>query len=228
MGKFLKLIAILLVATQLNGATAEASTPNNVLPDFRVIETGDPNVTVTDVALTKEQTINRISELEQISYLDAAKKLYESDNEVGSTAFASMKEIINPLAAPTYTSRELKSIHDFGGNRKVEAGAVYRIEWYGSFGSIHSILSKWTTAYSGDHKFTELYNNAGISSNGNEISLNTRGTAEIEVTNGTSTEVTAGLEGNGFAIGNVVGTTKYYRKTVTWNGTAKVHPTYPY
>lgn len=116
------------------------------------------------ISLTIEEPIKFVSEvIEEEVTLEEVRTRLASDESIEDG----------------YSYHEMLSIQDFGNERKVEAGVLYRKEV--ATGKIDLILETWTQPHGNqEFIFLEAYHTATINESQNTIRLHTRGTVEVK------------------------------------------------
>ncbi len=175
-----------------------------VFTNLTLAETTSDNVMVR--TLTREQAIQRISEIRNISIKEASIKLNEIDQQSKKSTTYSQTNI-TPYAINSY--QEYYSQKDLGMGFKVEVGALCGMASGGGYTQFEKVIDKWSKAIgSGNYTWDAFYTEAIILNSG-QLSLRTRGNIEVTASQSLST----GFSAAGFEIGGSVGSNYYYRKT---------------
>ncbi|QHI73142.1 hypothetical protein [Aminipila terrae] len=194
------ILIFMLLFTSLAYADSDLDTYGENLPEYKVLEDTD-EYTVAYRDLSPEQTIQRISEIDNIN-LEKAEAVYQAD-------FANDPEIYRG----SYIDREYivtkKVASVLGISYKVELGALCEMS-VGQGSNFHKIKKTWSVAESGYHTWDEIYNNSSLS---DSLTLNlvARGTCTVAV----DSSATAAYERAGFSLSYSTGGTYYYRKNAT-------------
>lgn len=160
--------------------------------------------------LTKEQFIQRLSEVENISLEEAAKRV-ENSNEKNNIE---SEGTVSPLA---YTYGEYYVQESIGAGYKIEVGALMQMAEGGGHSQFYKVESTWSEAVgSGSYDWDHFYKQATIL-NAGQLRLATRGNIVVKVDTSTTAGANFGskLIGAGFEVSATQNKTTYYRKTAS-------------
>lgn len=148
--------------------------------------------------LEGEEGINTIAEIYNISYNEAVDKY-------------------NELRAGVDRVEERYVHYNAGNGYTIEAGCLVRVQCGSGHCNFVEITEKWSKAIgSGSYTWDDFYTYANIEGTlKNTIRFQTRGNLEVATTESAS----AGFEAAGFTFGGSIGTTYYYRKTISFEKT---------
>ena len=139
------------------------------------------------------------------------------EGEEGINTIAEAVDKYNELRAGVDRVEERYVHYNAGNGYTIEAGCLVRIQCGSGHCNFVEITEKWSKAIgSGSYTWDDFYTYANIEGTLKDtIRFKTRGNLEVATTESAS----AGFEAAGFTFGGSIGTTYYYRKTISFEKT---------